>query len=136
MLVVTAVLAAFTSAVGMAIASFARTREQANWSAVILTMVMATIGGSFFEPAKGGILDAIGRASPLRYGNDALRIDPLGYREAWEMCGLKSPSSVVWPSSCWSCPGNCFRRFKDGTADVLAATGRPHFVQGHHTVAA
>ena len=74
MLVVTAVLAAFTSAVGMAIASFARTREQANWSAVILTMVMATIGGSFFEPAKGGILDAIGRASPLRHGNDALRI--------------------------------------------------------------
>ena len=73
MLVVTAVLAAFTSAVGMAIASFARTREQANWSAVILTMVMATIGGSFFEPAKGGILDIIGRVSPLRYGNDALR---------------------------------------------------------------
>ena len=73
-LVMVAVLTAFTSAMGMAIASFARTREQANWSAVILTMVMATIGGSFFEPAKGGILDAIGRASPLRYGNDALRI--------------------------------------------------------------
>ena len=74
MLAMVAVLAAFTSAVGMAIASFARTREQANWSAVIITMVMATMGGSFFEPAKGGILDAIGRVSPLRYGNDALRI--------------------------------------------------------------
>ena len=135
MLVVTAVLAAFTSAVGMAIASFARTREQANWSAVILTMVMATIGGSFFEPAKGGILDAIGRASPLRYGNDALRIDPFGHG-AWAMCGLKSRSSVVWPSCCWSFPGSCFRRSKDGTADVLAATGRPHFFQGHHAVAA
>ena len=73
-LVMVAVLTAFTSAMGMAIASFARTREQANWSAVIITMVMATMGGSFFEPAKGGILDAIGRASPLRYGNDALRI--------------------------------------------------------------
>lgn len=73
MLVVVAVLAAFTSAVGMTIAAFARTREQANWAAVIITMVMATIGGSFFEPASGGILDVIGRISPIRYGNDALR---------------------------------------------------------------
>ncbi len=73
MLVIVAVLTAFTSAVGMAIASFVRTREQANWSAVIITMVMATVGGSFFEPASGGILDAIGKISPLRYGNDALR---------------------------------------------------------------
>ena len=73
MLVIVAVLTAFTSAVGMAIAAFVRTREQANWSAVIITMVMATVGGSFFEPASGGILDIIGRASPLRYGNDALR---------------------------------------------------------------
>ena len=73
MLVVVAVLTAFTSAVGMAIASFVRTREQANWSAVIITMVMATVGGSFFEPASGGILDLIGKISPLRYGNDALR---------------------------------------------------------------
>ena len=73
MLVIVAVLTAFTSAVGMAIASFVRTREQANWSAVIITMVMATVGGSFFEPASGGILDVIGKVSPLRYGNDALR---------------------------------------------------------------
>ena len=73
MLVIIAVLTAFTSAVGMAIASFVRTREQANWSAVIITMVMATVGGSFFEPASGGILDIVGKVSPLRYGNDALR---------------------------------------------------------------
>ncbi len=73
MLVIVAVLTVFTSAVGMAIASFVRTREQANWSAVIITMVMATIGGSFFEPASGGVLDIIGRISPIRYGNDALR---------------------------------------------------------------
>lgn len=73
MLVVVAVLTAFTSAVGMLIASFVRTREQANWLAVIITMVMATVGGSFFEPASGGILDLIGKVSPLRYGNDALR---------------------------------------------------------------
>ena len=73
MLVIVAVLTAFTSAVGMAIASVVRTREQANWSAVIITMVMATVGGSFFEPASGGILDIIGKVSPLSYGNDALR---------------------------------------------------------------
>ena len=73
MLVIVSVLTAFTSAVGMAIASFVQTREQANWSAVIITMVMATVGGSFFEPASGGILDIIGKVSPLRYGNDALR---------------------------------------------------------------
>ena len=86
MLVVISVLAAFAAATGMAIASFARTREQANWSAVIITMVMATIGGSFFEPAKGGILDAISRASPIRYGNDALRIvlsDTGGLGDVW-----------------------------------------------------
>ncbi len=73
MLVIVLALTAFTSAMGMAIAAFVRTREQANWSAVIITMVMATIGGSFFEPASSGILDIIGKISPLRYGNDALR---------------------------------------------------------------
>ena len=57
-------------------------------------------------------------------------------RGNWAMCGLKSRCSVVWPSSCWSFPGSCFRRSRDGTADVLAATGRPHFFQGHHAVAA
>ena len=69
MLVVTAVLAAFTSAVGMAIASFARTREQANWSAVILTMVMATIGGIVLSnrPKAGSLTPSAG---PRRSGTE------------------------------------------------------------------
>ena len=98
MLVVISVLAAFAAATGMAIASFARTREQANWSAVIITMVMATIGGSFFEPAKGGILDAIGRASPLRHGNDALRIvlsDTGGLGDVWLEVAVLGVTAIV-----------------------------------------
>ena len=79
-LVMVAVLTAFTSAMGMAIASFARTREQANWSAVILTMVMATIGGSFFEPAKGGILDAIGRGLAAQVRKRRPSHHPFGHR--------------------------------------------------------
>ncbi len=97
-LVVTAVLTAFTAATGMAIASFARTREQANWSAVIITMVMATIGGSFFEPAKGGTLDAISRASPLRYGNDALRSilsDAGGVVDVWPEIAVLGGTAIV-----------------------------------------
>ncbi len=71
--VVTLFLAACAAAVGMAIASVARTSEQANWAGVVVTMVTAVVGGSFFEPAGGGVLDVIGRISPVRYGNDALR---------------------------------------------------------------
>ncbi len=72
-LLVCVFLAACAASVGMTLAAITRTRDQANWSAVVATMVMATIGGSFFEPAGGGALDAIGRLSPVRYANDALK---------------------------------------------------------------
>ena len=66
-------MAAAAAAVGLLIAGLARSQAQANWAGVTITLVMATLGGSFFQGELEGALDLVGYATINRYANDALR---------------------------------------------------------------
>jgi ABC-2 type transport system permease protein len=72
-LVVSIVFAAAAAALGLIIASVSRTQEAANWIAVVVTMFMVMMGGTFFEVAKGSVLATIGRISLNTYANEAYR---------------------------------------------------------------
>jgi ABC-2 type transport system permease protein len=70
-LVVSLVFAAAAAALGLIIASISRTQEAANWIAVVVTMFMVMMGGTFFEVAKGSVLATIGTVSINTYANRA-----------------------------------------------------------------
>jgi ABC-2 type transport system permease protein len=70
-LVIALVFAAAASAVGLVIASIARTQDQATWIAVVFTMAMVMLGGTFFEISEGSALYTISRFSINTYANDA-----------------------------------------------------------------
>ena len=72
-LVIALVFAAAASALGLVIASIAHTEDQAVWIAVVFTMVMVMLGGTFFEISEGSVLYTISRASINTYANDAFR---------------------------------------------------------------
>lgn len=67
------VFAAAAAALGMIIASVARTEDAATWIGVVLTMGMTMLGGTFFSVAKGSVLATIGKFSINTYANDAIR---------------------------------------------------------------
>jgi len=67
------VFTAAASALGLIVASVARTEEGANWIGVVVTMFMVMLGGTFFQVAKGTILYDLGRVSINTYANEALR---------------------------------------------------------------
>ena len=67
------VFAAAASALGMIIASIARTEDAATWIGVVFTMAMTMLGGTFFSVAKGSVLDTIGKFSINTYANDTIR---------------------------------------------------------------
>ncbi len=70
-LVIALIFAAAASALGLVIASVARTEDGATWIAVFFTMVMVMLGGTFFEIAEGSVLYTISRFSINTYANDA-----------------------------------------------------------------
>jgi len=72
-LVIALVFAAAASALGLIIASIARTEDQATWIAVFLTMSMVMLGGTFFEISEGSVLYTISRVSLNTYANDAFK---------------------------------------------------------------
>ncbi len=72
-LVIALVFAAAASALGLIIASIARTEDQATWIAVFLTMSMVMTGGTFFEISEGSVLYTISRVSLNTYANDAFK---------------------------------------------------------------
>lgn len=63
---------AAVSAVGLVIAGLARTRDQAIWSAVFLTMLMTTFSGTFV-PFESGPMEVISRFTLNRHAFEALR---------------------------------------------------------------
>jgi ABC-2 type transport system permease protein len=67
------VFAAAASALGMIIASLARTEDAATWIGVVFTMGMTMLGGTFFAVAKGSVLETIGKFSINTYANTAIR---------------------------------------------------------------
>ena len=67
------VYTAAASALGLIIASIARTEEAANWIAVVFTMFMVMLGGTFFAVEPGSVFYTLGRISINSYANEALR---------------------------------------------------------------
>ena len=72
-LVIALIFAAAASALGLIIASVARSEDGAVWIAVFFTMAMVMLGGTFFEISEGSILDTISKASINTYANDAFK---------------------------------------------------------------
>lgn len=70
-LVLALVFSAVAGAVGLLIASVARTEDQATWIASVFTMVMVMLGGTFFKISEGSFLYIMSRMSINTYANDA-----------------------------------------------------------------
>jgi ABC-2 type transport system permease protein len=67
------VFAAAASALGMIIASVARTEDAAVWIGVVFTMGMTMLGGTFFAVEKGTLLYTIGQFSINTFANSAIK---------------------------------------------------------------
>ncbi|MBM4432489.1 MAG: ABC transporter permease, partial [Chloroflexi bacterium] len=72
-LVIALVFACAASALGLIIASVARSADAATWIAVFFTMLMVMLGGTFFEIKEGSVMAAISRISINTYVNDAFK---------------------------------------------------------------
>lgn len=72
-LVISIIFASAAAALGMIIASVSRTEEAANWIAVVVTMFMVMMGGTFFEVAEGSVMQSIGTVSINTYANEAYK---------------------------------------------------------------
>jgi len=72
-LVIALIFAAAATALGLIIASIARSEDAATWIAVFFTMVMVMLGGTFFEISEGSVLYFISRASVNTYANQAFK---------------------------------------------------------------
>jgi len=70
-LAIALIFAAAASALGLIIASIARSEDAATWIAVCFTMVMVMLGGTFFTISEGSALYAFSKASINTYANDA-----------------------------------------------------------------
>ena len=70
---VAVVFAMAGSAIGLVIASIARTQDAATWIGVFVTMAMTMLGGTFFEISKGSVLYTLGRFSVNTYANEAFK---------------------------------------------------------------
>jgi ABC-2 type transport system permease protein len=72
-LLIVFIFTAAAAALGMIIASVARTEDAATWIGVVLTMFMVMLGGTFFQVSQGTILYTLGRVSLNTYANEALQ---------------------------------------------------------------
>ena len=72
-LVIALIFAAAASALGLVIASLARSEDGATWIAVFFTMVMVMISGTFFTISEGSVLYTLSKASLNTYANDAFQ---------------------------------------------------------------
>jgi ABC-type Na+ efflux pump permease subunit len=61
------------SAIGLVIASVARTQDAATWIGVFVTMTMTMLGGTFFTISKGTVIYTLSKISVNGYANDALK---------------------------------------------------------------
>jgi ABC-type multidrug transport system permease subunit len=62
-----------SSAIGLLIASVARTQDSATWIGVFFTMAMTMLGGTFFTISAGSVLYTISKFSLNTYANDAFK---------------------------------------------------------------
>jgi ABC-type multidrug transport system permease subunit len=61
------------SAIGLVIASIARTQDAATWIGVFFTMATTMLGGTFFTIQKGTFLYTLSRFSINTYANGAFQ---------------------------------------------------------------
>ena len=64
-------VAAAVSGLALVITSLARTRDQASWSAVFITMFMTIFGGTFFEVGDG-LMEVLSRFTLNRYAIESM----------------------------------------------------------------
>ena len=72
LLVLSLLVSAAVSAIGLVIGAVARTRDQAIWAAVVFTMFMTVFGGTFFDVAAAGPLEMLSRATVNRYAIESM----------------------------------------------------------------
>jgi len=72
-LVIALIFAAAASALGLVIASIARSEDGATWIAVFFTMAMVMVSGTFFPISEGSVLYTISKISINTYANDAFK---------------------------------------------------------------
>jgi ABC-2 type transport system permease protein len=72
-LVIALIFAAAASALGLVIASVARTEDSATWIAVFFTMAMVMLSGTFFEVTEGSVMHSLSKISINTYANDAFK---------------------------------------------------------------
>ncbi|MFC2068443.1 ABC transporter permease [Chloroflexota bacterium] len=72
-LLIALIFSAAASALGLIIASVARTEDQATWISVFFTMATVMLGGTFFEIEESSSLYIFSRVSMNTYVNDALK---------------------------------------------------------------
>ena len=65
-------VAAAISAVGLVIGGFARTRNQATWGAVLITMFMTVFGGTFFDVGESGAMATLSNFTLNKHAIDLL----------------------------------------------------------------
>ncbi len=70
-LVVSLVFTSAAAGIGMIIASISRTESAANWIAIVVTMFMVMVGGTFFQTSEGSVLATISTFSLNTYANKA-----------------------------------------------------------------
>ena len=70
-MVLAIVVAASASALGLTIATLARSQEQATWSSVFFTMFMTIFGGTFFPVPDAGVLGILSRFTLNKYAINA-----------------------------------------------------------------
>lgn len=70
-LLVALIFTGAASALGLVLASVARTPDQATWMGVFFTMAMVMTSGTFFPIEEGSVMEIISRFSVNTYANDA-----------------------------------------------------------------
>jgi ABC-2 type transport system permease protein len=97
-IVVSIIFIAAAAAIGMIIASISRTESAANWIAIVVTMFMVMVGGTFFQVSEGSVLATIGKFSLNTYANKAYSVivsqgGSLG--ETWSQLAVLAVVAVV-----------------------------------------
>ena len=70
--VLSLLIAAAVSSLGLVVAGMARTQEQATWGSVFLTMTMTVFSGTFVSVGETGVLEFLSRLTLNKYAIDGI----------------------------------------------------------------
>jgi ABC-2 type transport system permease protein len=72
-LLIILIFTASAAGIGIIIASLSRSEDAANWIAVVVTMFMAMVSGTFFQTGTEGVMGILSKFSLNTYANEALQ---------------------------------------------------------------